>query len=290
MKVIAYSLFGYNKEKPANCFTFDSYLRGLMINVRLARLLYPDWRVFVYVDQSTYLGLRTFFDSQTFMSVIVCSDAPLTKAMLWRMMPAFQSGVELFICRDTDSPLTFRERQAVFQWEQSPKQAHSITDSISHNIPMLGGMVGFKTLHFKERLKVSDWDEMVDKMGGYEVKGRDQDFLNQYVYPAYANTNDSIMMHYLLGRRNPFIDGYMTCNCRADDGTHHKEGCKLDIDVKDLSNDLKETNNFAGHIGAAGWYEPPMFKFFEQHLDKFRDIREAEQKDTTVKEMLSWKI
>ena len=84
MKVISYSLFGYGKERAINCFDFNSYLRGLMVNVRLQRLLFPDWVIFLHVDRLTYLAFKALFDGLD-IYIEICEDAPLTKAMLWRM-------------------------------------------------------------------------------------------------------------------------------------------------------------------------------------------------------------
>ena len=72
--------------------------------------------------------------------------------MLWRLLPIFEYNVERIICRDTDSPLTYREAQMVKEWENSPKVVHAITDSVSHNIPLMGGMIGL-TKHFRDRFE-----------------------------------------------------------------------------------------------------------------------------------------
>jgi hypothetical protein len=289
MKVISYSLFGYGKDRHASCFDFGSYLRGLMINIRIARLLYKGWVIRVHLDNTTYEGFKEFWDNlkNIGVQIRVLPSEPLTKAMLWRMLPAFDGEVEMFICRDTDSPLTYRERQAVYEWEQSPKVAHAITDSISHGVPMLGGMIGFKVRHFKEYTGFESWNEMCDKERNYEQKGKDQDLLTYHVYPKFAGTNHSIMQHYFLGYRNTFIDGFKTCNCRQDDGTYHKEGCVLDIEMDGISKELNVTNDFAGHIGAAGWYEPVIFKVFKDYLNEFDDIREAEK---PIANILNWSI
>ena len=289
MKLISYSLFGYGRAKAANCFDFGSYLRGFMINVRLARLLYPDWKINIHLDKDTHKGFVHFWDNLQEIAIInIEQDAPLTKAMLWRMKPCFDNRVEAVICRDLDSPLTYREVQAVTQWMDSPKVAHAITDSSSHTIPMLGGMVGFKQAHFKEYAGFATWEDMVDGRGiDYNVKGADQDLLNKYVYPKFTKVgHDSIMQHYFLGMRNTFIDGYLTCDCRVNDETYHKEGCALNIPLE-IPQEYDITNHFCGHIGAAGWYEPPMFKFFYNHLDRFNDIRRIEE---PIANELNWKI
>lgn len=280
MKVISYSLFGYGKEREANCFDFHSYLRGLMVNIRLQRLLFPSWRIRLHLDQSTYDGFKRFFEllSQkehyNLIDIEICADAELTKAMLWRIKPIFDGKVERFICRDLDSPLTYRDAQAVKDWEDSNKIVHAITDSVSHTIAMMGGMVGF-TKYANDRIKADNWDALISRSGGYSVKGADQDFLNRKIYPKFANGGESsIMQHYFLGMPNTFLDGYKTCKCYSVAG--HTEDCPLNTDIG-IDDEYRETNNLCGHIGAGGWYETVTNNFFSKHYDKFEDIRRVEK-------------
>lgn len=84
MKAISYALFGFDAERQKDCFDFNSYLRGLTLNIRMARLLYPDWNIVLHVDQNTNNGLKDLFDALP-IEVVICEDAPLTKAMLWRL-------------------------------------------------------------------------------------------------------------------------------------------------------------------------------------------------------------
>ena len=291
MRIISYSLFGYDKERFAGCDTFHSYLRGLMINVRLAKLLFPEWKIRVHMDNATYTGLQRFWELLSSnihaneIQIVKCDDAELTKAMLWRLKPAYDKEVTMFICRDTDAPLTYRDAQAVKEWELSPKQAHAITDSVSHTIPMMGGMIGFKTKYFKDYVKQDTWLHLVNQGGGYHVKGADQDFLGAHVYPKFAGENSSIMQHYYLGMRNTFIDGYLTCSCVSVQG--HKEDCPRNIKLN-LPDAYKETNLICGHIGAAGNYEVPTYNFLGKHYDKFEGIRKAE--DLHRPEIFNWNI
>lgn len=288
MKVISYSIFGYKKERQPGCDNFSGYLSGLMINLRLSMLLFPQWKVRVHMDRDTYNGfadLWTLLKESSFgLQVVICDDAPLTKAMLWRMKPAFDKDVEMFLCRDTDAPLTYRDAQAVRQWELSTKQAHAITDSVSHTIPMMGGMIGFKTEYFKDYTGYTDWEAMVSQQGGYEHKGADQDFLGRFIYPKYSTNNSSIMQHYFLGMHNTFIDGYLRCDCPSILG--HKKDCPLNIDIN-LPDEYKETNLICGHIGSAGNYEIPTYNFLRKYKDKFDIIRRAEQLSPIV---LNWNI
>jgi len=269
MNVISFSLFGFNKDRQKDCFDFHSYLRGLMINLRLARLLFPDWRVRLHIDQVSYDAFERLFELlsgdewSNIIDIVICDEAPLTKSMLWRLKPAFDPNVERFICRDLDSPLTYRDAQAVQDWIESGKAAHAITDSVSHNINMLGGMVGF-TKYFMDKVGVRDWDSLVNQMGGYDRKGADQDLLNTFVYPHFAvKGTDSIKQHYVLGMPNSFLDGW----------TNEIP----DVEVPGVHHYHKQSDDICGHIGAAGYYEPPLFKYLNKYWDSFDDISSIEK-------------
>lgn len=260
--VISYSLFGFNKERQDNCFVFGDYLRGLSVNIRLAELLYPNWDIILHTDQSTYDGLRDIL-TQLPIKITICEDAPLTKAMLWRMKPCYNPDYTHVICRDLDSPLTYREAQAVKYWTNRDKAAHAISDSISHGIPMMGGMVGFKPRNFMDYTGFRTWNALVDGKGlDYTKKGADQDLLNMYVYQCFAkHGSDSITQHYVLGMPNTFLS-----DC-------HNFIHDLELDIP---HELKETNDLCGHIGAAGYYSAPMLKFVLKYKERFSYLWEIE--------------
>jgi len=266
-KAISYALFGYGKPQNANCFTFDSYLRGLTINVRLNKLLYPGWDIVVHMDQATYDGFADLFN-RIGIIVKIEKDAPLCLAMLWRLKPVFETEQGQWkyshvICRDLDSPPTYREVQSVTQWISNDKAMHAITDSVSHTIPLLGGMIGIRPAYFNERVGAT-WDAMIS-LGheNYEHKGTDQNFLNRVIYPKFATPgSDSITQHYVLGMGNTFLQDY--------------HASIPDIMIG-LPEELKESNSICGHIGAAGAYQAAQDKFLSKYWDKFSDILEAEK-------------
>ncbi len=270
---IAFSLFGYNKERQKNCFDFNSYLRGLLLNIRMYRVLFPGWTIVVETDKETYNGHKALLDKLP-IKVEVNAPEVLTKAMLWRLKPVFNWDYTHVLCRDLDSLPTYREAQAVQDWlnygKDDPdrrKAAHAITDSISHTLPMLGGMIGFDVSKFPSMTGVEHWVHLftMDGVGSinFEEKGADQTFLNKYIYPKFAGSHPSIVQHYCLGMRNTFLDGY-------------KDHIP-DIPVDGVSEEMRESNDVAGHIGAAGWYNPPTFKFLQKHQDKFKDLLNIEK-------------
>lgn len=264
MKAISYSIFGFGKTKDANCFEFDAYMRGLILNVRFNRIIYPSWQTVVNVDGASYSQYRRIFDwlqNKGHIVINLCDeDDPLCLAMLWRMKTVFAYIHPDWIyshvlCRDVDSICTYREAQAVQQWIDEGKTAHCITDSISHNIPMMGGMIGFKPGDLSFILGVHTWEEFM-KLGdgiNYKRKGADQDFLNRYIYPKVAK---SVTEHFVLGMRHDLAE---------EDGRHYSiPDYPIDVDPV-----FKVTNECAGHIGAAGCYDPPTQKFLNR-TDPYR--------------------
>lgn len=278
MKVICYSLFGFNKERNADCFDFNSYLRGLMICIRMNRLLFPDWKINLQTDQSTYDGWGELFNQLPIEIEVHQNNVPLTLAMLWRLRPAFEwkDGKRKYthvLCRDLDSPATYREAQAVKYWTNKDKSMHAITDSISHDLPLLGGMIGVMPATFCDKVGVKTWKELIDLNPNFDWarKGSDQSFLNSIVYPKFANKGtDSITQHYCLGMANTFLSDY------------HNQIQDMELD---LPFELKESNDVCGHIGAAGYYGTAMTKFLHKHEDKFTDLLEIESK---YPDLFSW--
>lgn len=269
MNIISYSLFGYNEARKENCFVFNDYLRGLHLNIRLASILLPDWKIRLHTDQKTYDGLKSILDKNG-IQVVICEDAPLTKAMLWRMKPCFDKKVNYVICRDLDSPLTYRDAQAVNIWIQHEKASHAITDSVSHNIPMMGGMIGFWQPYFKSYVGYDTWEEMTAIDLHWEVKGMDQTFLTKKIYPCFAiQGKDSITQHYVLGMPNTFLSDF------------NKE--IKDIEV--VNPEYKCTNDLCGHIGASGYYTTVMGEFLRKHNHLWPKLNKLEQQH---KEIFYW--
>jgi hypothetical protein len=281
MKCISYALFGYGKPRQDNCFDFPSYARGFMINVRMARLLFPEWTIVLQTDKQTYEAFKYLFDNIG-ITVNVNEPAPLCLAMLWRMKPIFEMESHdawkytHVICRDVDSPPTWRDAQAVEYWIMKDKAMHAITDSVSHRIPLLGGMIGARPDYFTERV-AQTWDEMIALAPKIDFtrKGSDQEFLNKYIYPRFAQPgSDSITQHYFNGMPNTFLSDFRTCSCPPTQG--HDSHCKNNTELP-LHYDLAASNAVCGHIGAAGFYQGEMFRFLYKHKHLFTDLIEIEE-------------
>lgn len=255
MNVLSYSLFGYNGD-ISGAVPFSAYFRGLGFNIKMAEFLFPDWRVHVTIDTRTYNRFREYFDYHVTgnrIDINVVDHEDLCMHMLQRMEPCFNPKYDRVICRDADSLISYRERQAVEYWINSGRIAHCITDSVSHTIAMMGGMVGFMCREFRDAMGVETFKEMTDLSGriNFNIKGSDQDFLNQHVLPKVAG---SLVEHYLLGMPQSFRG-----EC------HHTI---QDIDIPGVSREMECTNLFTEHIGASGFKSDHALLFFDQYFTK----------------------
>jgi hypothetical protein len=263
MNAISYSLFGWSDNHDQQ-ISFKSYLRGLHLNIRVAQVLYPDWDVCVMADESVlsspYHELLSDLSTKGKIQLKTVRTAELCLMMLYRLCPLFFNALDgkikydRVICRDTDSLLSYRERQAVAYWEQGPKMAHAITDSISHTVTLMGGMIGFKSGPFRDRTAVKSLGELLLLSNDINLtyKGSDQDFLNRYVLPK---VHDSITEHFVLGHPQTFR------------GDCHNFIHDIDLteQLGGLSEDIyKELNGYGFHIGASGFQTDAVVKWLAQ--------------------------
>jgi len=234
------------------------------------RILFPDWRVHLSLDEETYNSpykeLFDYYLSIGEIDVTVFPRKPLCEMMLFRLAPIFMQDenyvqrYDRVICRDIDSLPTYRERQAVEYWIKTGRVVHAMTDSVSHNIPLMGGMCGFETNPTRKLLGVASFERMLmlDKSIDLNIKGSDQTFLQKVILPKVAQ---SMTEHYVLGLPQSFRG---ECYNYIQDDV-----------VSDISNDLKETNILVNHIGQAGFIMEPVLKFLETHeldSEKFQKI------------------
>ena len=159
-RVISYSVYG---SKPM-------YLRGMVQNARLAKVVYPGWEVWVYHDLADKALLAELRGHGA--KLIDMKGSPLPK-MQWRFLPMNDPDVERFISRDSDSRLTRREKHAVDEWVQSGKPFHTMRDHEQHGIFFLGGMFGIA-----KKPASFNVEKEILKFSTSNAKQVDQQFLN----------------------------------------------------------------------------------------------------------------
>ncbi|CAF0738142.1 unnamed protein product [Brachionus calyciflorus] len=142
-KVISYSVFGTN----------PFYFRYLELILKTAKIVFPDWVVRFYHDDSFdkkfICNLECKYDNVDFCNVnkLLYQDfsPDFMIPTFWRWLPIGDKFVDVFLSRDSDFCLVERDRDAVLAWLNSSNLFHVMRDHPFHDIFMLAGLWGFKT-------------------------------------------------------------------------------------------------------------------------------------------------
>lgn len=183
-KVISFAIWGNN----------PLYINGMYENIRLAPEIYPDWKVWVYIDGAVPQEAITKMQNDG-AKVIWGEHAndTITKAykrtwegLFWRFYPASDPEVDVVIVRDADSRINYREQAAVNEWLSSNFTFHGMRDNWNHNVPIMGGMWGAK------KGAIPDMRECIRHWHKYRNKGTDQTFLQNIIW---ENVRKKAMVH-----------------------------------------------------------------------------------------------
>lgn len=200
MKIVSLAFFrnassGYESEQcgVARGIFFVNFLRTV---IRAHHAVWQGWDLVIYHDDRAMEF--PYFKAMKRMEeagILKLRDSGVSKtlcgSMLWRMRPVFWPDVDAVVCRDLDSLPMERDRKMVEKFLASPAIVHAIHDSESHSGPLMGGMIAIKPKPFLERVKVSEYNEAMDKWDLRQY-GSDQRFLNAFVYPQIK---DRLIIH-----------------------------------------------------------------------------------------------
>lgn len=155
-RVIAFSLWGSQER----------YINGAIRNLLLRHDFYPDWEIWIYLDESVPQKLCDIFTElgailhkqanqtteikpakPTKQTISTTSTTPTEQQtekqkLCWRFQVADHPEVGRFLVRDIDSVFSLRERLAVEEWLHSDKWFHTIHDWWTHTDLVLAGLWG----------------------------------------------------------------------------------------------------------------------------------------------------
>jgi hypothetical protein len=135
MKIVSFSLWG---NKPI-------YNYGAIENAKLLHKIYPGWEAWFYVNSKTDNNVI-----ETIKAIDNCKiifDDSKEYGMCLRFKPMLDSNVDIFISRDCDSRINYKEQSAVNYWlNNSNRQFHCMRDNKQYHSspPVMGGMWGAK--------------------------------------------------------------------------------------------------------------------------------------------------
>ena len=130
--VIAYSLWGDNER----------YLHGMLRNLLLAPEIYPDWQVWIYLNDTVPTNYQTLFEHLGARLFHQPQQQSIKQKTCWRFAVASDASVGYFLIRDADSVISAREQNAVQDWLNSGRYFHVLRDWWTHTDLILAGMWG----------------------------------------------------------------------------------------------------------------------------------------------------
>ncbi len=190
-KIISFSLYGIGKQRDEK----RNFLKGMYVNYELAKQIYPDWICRVYIPYNeSYKYIEPLLELKDLEVILVDTNTCL-RAL--RFLPYDDKNVSVWISRDLDSVLNWREKVCVDEWLQRDELLHIMSDNRQHTWNVAGGMFGFKN-DFKidytsSVLNISTQYNNLQNDFAIDCKITDDIFFNNYSH--------SYIQHYSSGKK-----------------------------------------------------------------------------------------
>lgn len=195
-KLITFSLFG----------NAPMYQKGAIENLKKAQEVYPGWVCRFYLFEEDHFMENDLTNIDSTVEIKKISKPGGFYSTLYRFLPLSEEGVERFISRDTDSRLSFREKEAVEEWIKSDKSYHIMKDHPYHftpEFPILAGMWGAKGNIFNDiKYTMAEFAKETS-----DNKGIDQRFLHDYFHEVIKGDYIEHTMDSFPSSRNYQRDG-----------------------------------------------------------------------------------
>jgi hypothetical protein len=169
-KIISFSLFG----------TDPKYTNGAICNAELAKIIYPEWICRFYCGVSIPQNVIDNLKSYENVEVVIMDETQNYSFRMWRYLPIIDDNVSIFLSRDADSRLSYRERKVVDIFIESDTLIHSIQDHGCH-FDFMAGMWGMK-----KSIPI-DLEKLFEEWGEEKTHESDQLFLREIIVPLFGD-------------------------------------------------------------------------------------------------------
>lgn len=166
--IIGYSLWG----------THPMYWKGALINIDLVNKYYPGFKSRFYINNDSDPDLIKTIKGKN-VEIELVNPTGEFGGMFSRFAAAEEKDVNIFMSRDCDSRISQREVSAVQEWLNSDKDFHIMRDHPWHSVAILGGMWACRNGILRDINLMGS----ISKWKNHSIKGCDQDFLGQIIYP-----------------------------------------------------------------------------------------------------------
>lgn len=173
-KVICFCLFGENKK----------YTQGAIENSIIAKRIFPDWECRFYYDETVPQNIIQELKNNS-SNIIKKSKHKNYEGLFWRFEPSKEFDVDIWISRDVDSRLSYKEKLAVDEWLESDKTFHMMRDSANHDLmPIMAGLFGVNNKLLRKKYVYLDFEP--NHQDSYSRDG-DQYMLQRNIWPIFKN-------------------------------------------------------------------------------------------------------
>ena len=165
-KIISFSLYGINTHLEHT----RGFFKGIFVNFELAKTVYPGWIIRVYMPDNEPIEFINLLIQMKDIELFLVKTNVCLRAL--RYLPNDDPFVSVWISRDLDSIVTFREKAAVDDWIMNypNKELHIMNDHICHSWCMGGGMFGKKNNHEKSLITfMLNFSNVVTNQNEYAV-------------------------------------------------------------------------------------------------------------------------
>ena len=194
-KIISFSLYGTTSQFSKS----RGFYKGIFVNYNLAKTLYPDWIIRVYMPSNEPEHIINELSQFTDIELILVDTNICLRAL--RFLPHDDEKVTVWLSRDLDSILNEREKVAVSDWltNYPAKELHIMTDHQQHYWTIAGGMFGFQN-NIKSSSSSSSLIDFIlqfsNKVSNNNNYAIDCDICEQFFYKT-----DNYIQHYGAGKK-----------------------------------------------------------------------------------------
>ncbi|WP_010140702.1 UDP-N-acetylglucosamine--peptide N-acetylglucosaminyltransferase-like protein [Oceanicola sp. S124] len=190
--VVAFSLWGDRPE----------YVTGAIVNAQIIQHVYVGWTARFYCDRTVPEDARGALRAYGAQVVMMDHAEHGRIRPMWRFLAADDPGINVFVCRDTDSRLNPRELLAVQDWLSSGRRFHVMRDHVLHHELILAGMWGGMAGVLPSLAEL-----MRKAPQHFDNKFGDQAFLAEVVWPLIREDTKVHDTHYGFPTAEGFPEG-----------------------------------------------------------------------------------
>ena len=214
-KIISFSLYGTTSQFSNS----RGFYKGIYVNYHLAKKLYPDWIVRVYMPFDEPAHIIEELSQITDLELILVETNICLRAL--RFLPNDDENVSVWLSRDLDSILNEREQVAVSDWltNYPTKELHIMADHDQHDWTIAGGMFGIHNEVKRKRLSGSGSSStLMDFIMNFskKVSNMDEYAVDCVICEQFFFKDDNYIQHRgsgkLLANSKPFPP-HLSMNC-----------------------------------------------------------------------------